>query len=185
MTPEPLYKKKIEKTGHGGYGGIHIDKTKNQIEGQFHDTVDTNDAQEAELKGIAAAVSIAEQSPQEKITILCDCKNAVKYSNKQYIAPRKYAKPTQQIYTKLQRLRHTGKTIHIDWIPGHTGNIWNKLVDQIAKAATQDWVTPNSSAGLIARILPHERALDGYHIRKYTPVWGTGQYQNKIICKRD
>ena len=29
--------------------GIHNDKTKNKIEGHFHDTINTNDAQEAEL----------------------------------------------------------------------------------------------------------------------------------------
>ena len=37
-TRTPI-QKKIEKTGHGGYGGIHIDKTKNKIEGYFHDNV--------------------------------------------------------------------------------------------------------------------------------------------------
>ena len=71
------------------------------MKGNFHQTIDTNDAQEAELQAIATAIEIAEGMPSKNVTILCDCKNAVKYSNKKYITPFKYAKPAQQIYTCL------------------------------------------------------------------------------------
>ena len=82
-----LMRKKIEKTGLRGYGGIHMNKTKNKIEGYFHKTMDTIDAKKAGLQGIATAVDVAKQMPKDKILILCDCKNAVNYSNKSYIAP--------------------------------------------------------------------------------------------------
>ena len=94
--PKTLIKRTTEKTDHTGYGGMHIIKNNNKIKGYFHNTINSNDAQAAKLQGIATAVEIAEQIPNENLTNSCDCKNAVKDSNNKCKTPFKYAKPAQQ-----------------------------------------------------------------------------------------
>lgn len=53
--------KRIQKTGHGGYGGTSMNKITNKKEYQFYEKINTTDPQLAELYGIAAALQLAEQ----------------------------------------------------------------------------------------------------------------------------
>ena len=165
---KPPKQQKLEQSGFGGYGGIWINKRTKQIKGYFKNTINTNDAQKAEIQGIAAALQTIKKTKIKDFTILCDCKNAVKYSNKTYKVPTKYAKQIQQIYTKITENNKQGTNITIDWIPGHTGNKWNELADKIAKAATKDWLKPNTSTDLVTTFLPFIRALDISDVRNPT-----------------
>ena len=173
-NPKPQKQQKIEQSGYGGIGGIWINKNTKQVKGYFKNTINTNDAQIAEIQGMNTAIEIINKTNIKDVTILCDCKNAVKYSNKIYKAPKKYAEQMQQIYTKLTESSRKKKNINVEWIPGHTGNEWNDLADKIAKAATKDWTKPNTSTGLMATLLPFVRALDVKDVRLSPPKRGTG-----------
>ena len=172
-TPKQM--QKIQQTGYGGYGGIHITQNDKQTHNYFWGRVNTNDAQKAELQGILTALKLADNLKTTEITILCDCKNAVNYSNMTNITPRKYAPECQQIYTELYQLWNKNKQIKIDWIPGHTGNDWNETVDRLAKKATKTWVKPNPTTSLTAGSLPYLRALNSQPIRFLPPNGEAGQ----------
>ena len=60
--PRTQIKRKIGRTGTGGFGGMHETQTEKKIQGYFHITMDTNDAHAAKLQGMVAAVDIADQS---------------------------------------------------------------------------------------------------------------------------
>ena len=98
---KPLKQQKLEQSGFGGYGGIWMNKRTKQIKGYFKNTIKTNDAQKTEIQGIKAALQIIKKTKIKNFTLLCDCKNAVKYSNKTNKVPTKYAEQMQQIYTKI------------------------------------------------------------------------------------
>ena len=136
MTEE---EQKRTQKGYGGCGGIIINKYTNDTIHTFTKKVDTNDPQLAELHGIYTALQKSLQMHKThfitKFTILCDCKNAVKYINNKYAPPRKYS----TIYQKIQELKRQIKQsyeINIKWIPGHTDNKWNDRADSLAKKAT-------------------------------------------------
>ena len=166
---------KIQQTGYGGYGGVHITKNNNQAHNYFWNTTNTNDAQKAELQGIHTALLLAHQIESQDITILCDCKNAVKYSNKNFITPHKYAQECQQIYTELYKLWGKNKHITINWIPGHTGETWNETADKLAKQAAKTWAHPHLKTSITAGILPSRQALNGQPIRDFAYGGDTGQ----------
>ena len=170
-TPAEI--QKIQQTGYGGYGGIHITKRNNQIHNYFWDKINTNDAQKSELQGIYTALKLAHQIEAPEITILCDCKNAVKYSNKQYHTPYKYAKECQNIYAETHKLWAKNKNVDIKWIPGHTGNKWNDIVDRLAKKAAKTWVQQRPNTSQTAGHLPFLRALNSQPIR-FSPIGETG-----------
>ena len=147
-------------TNFGGYGGILVDKETGRILRRFYEPVHTNDPQKAELHGLYASIQLAnelyKQNTQTQITILCDCKNAVKYVNNKYAIPRKYSKIYQYIREELTVNNNAHATIK--WIPGHTNNPWNEEADELAKLATQ--LHKNS---------PVKRSLDGTPVRNFRP----------------
>ena len=173
-NPKPTKQQKIEKSGYGGYGGIHISQSTNKIHHYFYNKINTNDAQETELNGINTALQLAEQITATEITMLCDCKNAVEYSNNRCRIPYKYAAIIQQIYNKEAALNRKGKPITIKWIPGHTDYEGNDIADLIAKKATKLWVNPETQVSISFDILPSLRALDGSTIRNTTPLGEAG-----------
>ena len=132
----------------GGFGGILINKKKNQITTQFYEKTKTNDPQEAELHGLYAAIQLASQQIQNKTTIFCDCKNAINYINGTYRVPNKYGKIYQAI---KEVLVPTKQTIMLQWIPGHTNNKWNDKADELAKLATTLWQKPPGNRSLPRR----------------------------------
>ena len=147
-------------TTFGGYGGILVNKETGEIIKRFYEPVITNDPQKAELHGIYASIQLANElyklEQQTKVTILCDCKNAVKYVNDKYTIPHKYGKIYQ--YIKEESTTNNSKHITIKWIPGHTNNPWNEEADKLAKLATK--LHKNS---------PVTRSLDGTPVRNFRP----------------
>ena len=127
------------------------------------DKINTNDPQLTELHGIYQALqqiqTIHETSNTKEITILCDCKNAVKYINNYYTPPKRYASIYQKIKEIKTKLDQICK-IQIDWIPGHTDNKWNDEADRIAKIATQLHLPGNRSH--------HGRASGSNHLEWLT-----------------
>ena len=173
-NPKSIKKQRLEQSSYGGYGGIWVNKRTNQIKGYFKNIINTNDAQKAEIQGIKAALEIINETNVKDFTILCDCKNAVKYSNKFTKIPKKYAGQLQQIHSQLTQNNKKGSNVNIEWIPGQTGNTWNELADKMAKKATNDWTTPNTSTGLIASFPPFIRALDVTDVRFLASQRGNG-----------
>ena len=157
---------KASKEGHGGYGGVMINKQTDQIHKQYCDKINTNDPQLTELHAINTALKILPKLPQEihnnQISILSDCKNAVNYIRGDYQTPYKYKDIYQEIQERLAELTIEIK-IHIDWIPGHTNNKWNDKADELAKAATQLWLAlPDrwSHHNPLWRLLRHSLSAD-------------------------
>ncbi len=55
----------------------------------------------------------------------------------------KYIDSIQQINELLHNLKYNKNiTTNIFWIPGHTGNQWNDIADEIAKQAAKSWPKP-------------------------------------------
>ena len=78
-------------------------------------------------------------------------------------------------------LQQKGKKITTAWMPGRTGNKRSYLANEMAKAATQDWVTPTSSISLLTSILASLQALDMYGIRNHNPKREQDSDNNNII----
>ena len=130
-------------TGYGGYGSVIINKNKNKAECFITGQINTNDAQKAELEGILNSTKMIQEhnkrTSNKQYTILCDCRNAVKYINDRYTIPKKYNQICQQILEQIHTLRNQEYIIEIDWIPGHTENKWNDKADTLAKIGASSW----------------------------------------------
>ena len=152
--PRTTQQRKHLKQGYGGYGGIVMNKRNQKILEHFKDKVNTNDPQYAELEGIKAALNIAEHMYHvmqiKEISILCDCKNAVKYISGESQVPYKYSETIQNIREQQNKIEQY-MTTEINWIPGHTDNKWNDKADELAKTATKLWLKQP----------PVSRSLDG------------------------
>ena len=150
-------------TQKGGCGGLLMNKNTGKVIEQFCESLNTNDPQQAELQGILAAVQIANKvfkTNSSKTTILCDCKNAVRYIKGQYKIPWKYSKVYQQI--KQEMTINNNEHIKLRWIPGHTNNRYNDIADQLAKIAATSSPKP-----------PGNRSLNGLSIRSFRPSLNT------------
>ena len=64
-----------------------------------------------------------------KITILCDCKNAVNYVLNNYNPPMKYGKILQSINELIYSIKNKQIEVKFHWIPGHTDNKWNDIAE--------------------------------------------------------
>mgnify|MGYP001221848248 CR=1 FL=1 len=148
-------KDKANAPRYGGYGISFIDSNE-QRPGSFKSfftlqgKVPTIDAQLTELFGICAALNhvlnnienLKHRIIDNTISIFCDCLNAVRYINKMYNVPAKYASIVQAINENIEALDGIGYYAQITWIPGHTGNALNDEADDLAKEAAKDWINP-------------------------------------------
>ena len=149
-------------SNEGGFGGVAYNKMKQGATHNFYEPIHTNDPQMAELYGIYASIQLANKlyadNPYQTITILCDCKNAVRYVTRQYTIPSKYSRIYQHIN---ELLTDNHQHISIKWITGvtgHTSNPWNNEADRLAKLATTLHKQP-----------PGSRSLDSNAIRNFRP----------------
>ena len=99
----------------------HIHTPQMYIQGK----INTNDPQLAELKGISVALQLAEHTKNtnpknNKFTILCDCKGAVKYINHQCLVPYRFSAICQGIQEQRSKLTLKQLQHNIRWMPGHT-----------------------------------------------------------------
>ena len=127
---------------NGGCGATIVNTCSNKEIATICMQIETNDSQEAELHGILHSLNfIATNNNEENnnYTILCDCLNAVNFTNRHKKIPHKYAETIQKIEETKQTLREKNITPDIIWIPGHTDNKWNDRADELAKKAANMW----------------------------------------------
>ncbi len=132
-------------TEKGGYGLIAINKN-NEIIYKEKDTLNTNDAQLGELTGIYNSLLIVKNKKikiENEIAFVCDCKNAIKIITNYLNCPLKYKIIIQEINECLYYINNIMKIkTYFHWIPGHTDNKYNDIVDKLAKEAANSWVDP-------------------------------------------
>ena len=140
ITTDASINNKINK---GGFGIIAINKNKDIIYQNKH-RIDTNDAQFGEILGINNALESIIQKKKiisdKKIAIICDCKNAIKIITNYIKCPYKYKNTIQTINENIYIINNIlNIQINFHWIPGHTYNPYNDLVDTLAKEAANSW----------------------------------------------
>ena len=171
----------IEREKHGGYGILLPLKNKDHV---YNGRVQTNDAQLAEITGITKALDIIEEIQQEEgitqktYSIICDCKNAVNYSTGTYITPREYAMPIQKIKRKRANLIRKEIDIKIKWIPGHSGERGNEIVDGLAKYAARSW--DNSTYGH-SKQREAKAQIDSYSLHNGAELLGDNIHEFDVI----
>ncbi len=131
-----------QSTKKGGIGILAF-TTSGQNIYQTSERVDTDDAQYGEIYGIRRILQLIVSNDipiQKQVAILCDCKNAIKIITNYSKCPSTYKILIQDIKELLYTLNTTTNiTANFHWIPGHTGNKYNDIVDTLAKEAANSW----------------------------------------------
>ena len=130
----------IYKLQKGGSGIVRIGNITTKPIAAYMCSVQTADAQQAELTAIEKALDLMTQNtiqPQTKEYILCDCRNAVNYIQESFATPHKYRKTIQRIKELQWKLAKLEIITSVHWIPGHVDIRGNEYADLVAKEAAK------------------------------------------------
>ncbi|MCP4141338.1 MAG: hypothetical protein GY755_13825 [Chloroflexi bacterium] len=135
ITSDASINKKLKQ---GGIGILAINKN-NQETFRMCESLETEDAQFGEIYGIKRILDMIIKNKiksKNNIAIVCDCKNAIKIITNYMKCPSNYKHIIQNINENLfiinKKLNIKTKFL---WIPGHTENKYNDIVDEMAKEA--------------------------------------------------
>ncbi len=130
-----------ETNNKGGIGIISIDKKHNKTLYEYSEQINTTDAQYGEIQGIKQSLILIKQQNiphRQKISIICDCKNAIKIIKHHIKCPNQYKQIIQEIHELIYHINTImGIKTPLYWIPGHTDNQYNDRVDALAKQAAR------------------------------------------------
>jgi ribonuclease HI len=92
----------------------------------------------AEIAGIQLAITAYLSTPhaQDTLVVLTDCQVAVHLcQGRSHPSTQNFWAATDRVLDDIERLRHLGKTVLIEWIPGHCKSPLNSLADDLANSA--------------------------------------------------
>lgn len=123
-----------------GGGGILFDQngriTKFTVHGSNPDYVRSRNVA-GEIEAVNYCLWVAfDQLLMEEITIFYDYEGIQKWPDGEWVA-NKYL--TKKYVESIDRFRRFGKKIRFEKVKAHSGDLWNKEADRLAKAACENW----------------------------------------------
>ena len=90
----------------------------------------------AEMKALQIGLRLANEESASAINIFTDSQNTVRHLMD---GPSQSVPETEsRIWEELQHLTSRGRSLHIQWIPRHTGLECNELINAITKRASEE-----------------------------------------------
>ena len=128
--------------GPGGYGYIAVSETNGMLERGSGGEKDTTNNRMELMGAISGLESFLNDKP-ESIIVITDSKYVLQgitewikgWKTKNWIGSNKQPVKNRDLWERLDRVCEQHKNLTWKWVKGHSGNVWNEAVDQLAVSA--------------------------------------------------